>query len=185
MSHRRGSEWRAAAAGLSLLLLMALVAIAFGQTPAPVYTFQEGGPARRVYAAETKLTIQNDTSDFRRAISVGVEVESGRRLAVVTFSSECHHLDGSVGDYTAVQAVSTFRSADGLRRAGFHPRSGKDLAFCADAGDGTSRPISASHQWVGVLHAGRNRVAIRFASVGGGVARLDDMTLTVVVHPLD
>jgi hypothetical protein len=57
-----------------------------------------------------------------------------------------------------------------------------DLVFCSDLGDGANHKVAASHSWTLTLEGGRNKVVIRYATVGEGTAHLRNVVLNVVLY---
>ena len=174
--------------GLSALVLMGWVLA----EPLDVRTQQKGTTPAALRAVQNTSPQRNDSATFRRVIGTTIHRPAGKYTAVVAFSAECLHSGGRAGDYTSVKAVLNAELPGGpagcddcSRRASvaLNPKAGKNLRFCSDSGSSRGLPTSTSFHWTGSMPGGQSRIAIKFASLGGGAgfARLDDMSLTLTV----
>lgn len=173
--------------GFTLLVLsmaaMVVSVAAFGGPP--LSTYQRGGRISRVnvIADSGGVMATADSQKLRPLVERDVKVPEGRRrLAVITLSAVCSHTGGNPNDYTTAEA---FAREHGQRHTALGG-SGHDLVLCSDLGDGLEYRAAVSHTWTAVLeHDGVNHVVVRFASVGDGVAQLENVMLTVTLskHP--
>jgi hypothetical protein len=167
-----------AVAGMAMAICFGWV-VASASVPARFsYHRGTGGAAIRT-TESTGIDFNSDEEKPRPLIVRKVAIPpEAHRLAVITLSAVCSHSGGDPEDYTTVEAVAR---SDGQRRFAFGG-SAPDLVFCSDLGDGANYKAAASHTWTLPLDGGFNKVVIRYASVGGGVAHLRNVVLDVALY---
>ena len=174
--HRRKATHRA------LVITIAVLLAATGAARLGASTRTEGGASIGVVTRTSSEAVTAQDGEHGRAMGLDFDLPGDDAgFGMVTFSAECRHNGGERASYTWVSAflVTHIPSEGGTRRVTVRldPKSGRDLVFC-QAPDG----VSASHTWTGALPGRPSYVRIRFGSVGGGIATLDDMTLVVQMH---
>lgn len=151
--------------------------------PGPLVVEQKGKSTSDVRTvADSGVKFTASTKRLRPLIKRDVEVPRGEhRLATIALSAVCSHTGGSPEDYTTAEALTRHGDERQFALGG----AGHDLVLCSDLGDGANYRTAVSHTWTTMVDGGVHHVVVRFASVGEGVARLQNVVLVVTLsrHP--